>query len=173
MFVEEQVDSIQRHLLPLSVREPARATLAYDPPRLRHIFELRPESLEGEGAVAALAKQAAALEARYGIRVEIDLCDEPEAPLEAKETLYRIAQEALHNTVKHARAKGVRIKMERGSEDITLEISDDGAGFDSEGDFPGHLGLRSMRERALRLGGTLEVDSVPGKGTRIRALIPI
>jgi len=57
--------------------------------------------------------------------------------LEAKEALYLIAQEALHNTVKHARAKGVDLKMERGFEDITLEISDDGAGFDPEGDFPG------------------------------------
>ena len=137
------------------------------------IFELRPESLETEGIVASIGKQAAALEARHGIEVEADLREEPRVPLEAKETLYRIVQEALHNTIKHARAKGVRIKMARGSEDITLEISDGGAGFDPEGDFPGHLGLRSMRERALRLGGTLEVDSVPGKGTRIRALIPI
>jgi signal transduction histidine kinase len=137
------------------------------------IFELRPESLQTEGIVAAIGKQAAALEARHGIEVEADLRDEPRAPLEAKEALYRIVQEALHSIVKHARAKGVRIKMECGSEDITLEISDDGAGFDPAGDFPGHLGLRSMRERALRLGGTLEVDSARGKGTRIRALIPI
>jgi len=56
---------------------------------------------------------------------------------------------------------------------MTLEISDDGVGFDPEGDFPGHLGLRSMRERALRLGGVLEVESSPGGGTRIRARIPL
>ncbi len=128
------------------------------------IFELRPESLETEGLVAAIGKQAAALEARHGIEVEADLHDEPQAPLEASVALYRIVQEALHNTVKHARAKGVRIKLERGSEDIALEISDDGAGFDPYGDFPGHLGLRSMRERALRLGGTLEVDSARARG---------
>src|SRR5215210_2659865 len=137
------------------------------------IFELRPESLETEGLIAALEKQASALRARHEVEVEAVLRDERNVPLEKKEALYRIAQEALHNTVKHARAQAVDLKMECDPGRITLTVSDDGAGFDPEGDFPGHLGLRSMRERALRLGGTLEVDSVPGKGTRIRALIPI
>jgi PAS domain S-box-containing protein len=137
------------------------------------IFELRPESLEKEGLTAALDKQAAALRARHEIEVEATLCDEPEASPEAKETVYRIAQEAFHNTVKHARASNVKLKMKCDSERIGLEISDDGAGFDARGDFPGHLGLRSMRERASRLGGTLEVDTAPGRGTRIRAQIPV
>src|SRR5215204_680368 len=137
------------------------------------IFELRPESLETEGLIAALEKQADALKARQRIEVDAGLCYEPEASLEAKEAVYRIAQEALHNTVKHARAANVQIKMECDSEWITLEVSDDGIGFDAQGDFPGHLGLRSMRERALRLGGTLEVDSTSGKGTRICAQVPI
>jgi PAS domain S-box-containing protein len=137
------------------------------------IFELRPESLETEGLVAALEKQAAALRARHEIEVEASLCDEPEASLEAKETVYRIAQEALHNTVKHARASSVKIAMRCTPEGLTLDISDDGVGFDPGGDFPGHLGLRSMRERAARLGGTLEVESAPAKGARIRARIPL
>src|SRR5215204_4345062 len=137
------------------------------------IFELRPESLETEGLIAALEKQAAALKARHEIDVDADLCDEPEASLEAKEVVYRIAQEALHNTVKHARAANVQIKVGCDSKWITLEVSDDGIGFDAQGDFPGHLGLRSMRERAWHLGGTLEVDSTSGKGTRICAQIPI
>ena len=136
------------------------------------IFELRPESLESEGLVAALEKQAAALRARHGIEVEAILCGEPEASLEAKEAVYRIAQEALHNTVKHARANKVEINMECDPGRITLEISDDGIGFDMQDDFPGHLGLRSMRERASRLGGTLEVETAPGEGTRICAWIP-
>ncbi len=58
-------------------------------------------------------------------------------------------------------------------ERITLEISDDGVGFDTGGDFPGHLGLRSMRERAERQGGTLQVETAPGKGTRLRVRIPV
>jgi signal transduction histidine kinase len=137
------------------------------------IFELRPESLEREGLVAALEKQAAALRARHEIKVETDLCNEPDAPLEIKEALYRIAQEALHNIVKHAHASSVRIRMRCSPENVTLDVSDDGIGFDPEGDFPGHLGLHSMRERTERLGGTLAVESAPGKGTQIRAWIPI
>jgi signal transduction histidine kinase len=56
---------------------------------------------------------------------------------------------------------------------ITLSISDDGVGFDAQSDFPGHLGLRSMRERASRLGGTLEVETAPGRGAQICARIPV
>ncbi len=100
------------------------------------IFELRPESLEKEGLVPALEKQAAALRARHGIQVETLLCDEPEAPIENKETLYRIAQEAMHNTAKHARADNVMMNLRCDSEWITLDISDDGVGFDPDGDSP-------------------------------------
>jgi signal transduction histidine kinase len=137
------------------------------------IFELRPESLKAEGLVAALEKQAAALRARHGIEVEATLCEEPNASLEAKEAVYRIAQEALHNTVKHAHANRVEMKMECAWDRISLELSDDGLGFDMRDDFPGHLGLRSMRERASRLGGMLEVETAPGAGTRICAWIPV
>ena len=137
------------------------------------IFELRPESLKTEGLVAALEKQTAALKARHGIEVEATLCEEPEASLEAKEAVYRIAQEALHNTVKHARAKKVEITMACEPDRIALELSDDGVGFDVGKDFPGHLGLRSMRERASRLGGTLEAESAPGRGTWICVWIPV
>ena len=136
------------------------------------IFELRPESLEKEGLVAALEKQAAAIQARHGIRVDAELDKEPEASLEVKEALYRVAQEALHNTVKHARAANVKLKLEELPEEFTLGISDDGVGFDARNDFPGHLGLKSMRERATRLGGTLEVASEPGHGVRILARVP-
>jgi len=135
-------------------------------------FELRPESLEKEGLVAALEKQAAAIQARHGIPVETAFGEEPDAPLETNESIYRIAQEALHNTVKHARAANVKIKLARDSEGITPEVSDDGVGFDTSGDFPGHLGLKSMRERASRQGGTLEIVSGTRKGVRILARVP-
>lgn len=136
------------------------------------IFELRPESLETEGLVEALKKQTAALHARYQLDVNLEVEREPQASLDVKEALYRIAQEALHNTVKHARATnaGVRLTFPDGA--ILLEISDNGQGFDSSGSFPGHLGLHSMRERAERLGGTLELQSSPGCGTAIRVRIP-
>jgi PAS domain S-box-containing protein len=136
------------------------------------IFELRPESLENEGLVAALGKQAAALQARHAIEVHTALCDEPDEPLWVKDALYRIAQEALHNTIKHARAENVGLLLEQETEGIMLEVRDDGIGFDPSGSFPGHLGLESMRERAERLDGTLEVESRPGNGTRILVRVP-
>ena len=136
------------------------------------IFELRPESLETEGLVGALVKQAEAVRARHRVAVETSLCDEPDVPLALKEALYRIAQEALHNAVKHARAARVELRLACDAGGIGLEVADDGVGFDPSGAFPGHLGLRSMRERVAALGGTLEIDSAPGRGTRVRARIP-
>jgi PAS domain S-box-containing protein len=136
------------------------------------LFELRPEALENEGLVAALEKQAAALRARHEIEVHTALCDEPDGPLWVKDALYRIALEALHNTIKHAWAENAGLLLEQEAKGILLEVRDDGIGFDPSGSFPGHLGLESMRERAERLGGTLKVESRPGNGTRIRVRVP-
>jgi signal transduction histidine kinase len=136
------------------------------------IFELRPESLESEGLVSALSKQGAALQARHELRVNLDLGEEPELPLYTKQELYRIAQEALHNTVKHARASQVEILLSQTAEWVRLEIRDNGVGFDPAGDFPGHLGLQSMRERVTGLGGALLVESEPGEGTALSAQVP-
>jgi PAS domain S-box-containing protein len=137
------------------------------------LFELRPESLATEGLVAALTKQADALHARHGLAVEIDLCAEPEAPLEVKEAFYRIAQEAMHNTVKHAQATRLTLRLAADGGALRLEVRDDGAGFDPSGFFPGHLGLRSMRERAARVGAGLGVESAPGAGTVIRVAVAL
>lgn len=137
------------------------------------IFELRPESLETEGLVVALNKQIEALRARHGIAVQAVDGEEPEQPLEVKEALYRIAQEALNNTVKHARAQQVQVRLEPHEGRLMLEIEDDGVGFNPDGSFPGHLGLRSMRERALGVGGSVEVVSTPNQGTRVVATVPL
>jgi signal transduction histidine kinase len=136
------------------------------------ILELRPEALQTDGLVAALEQQTAAIQARHGIAIEAILGSEPEASIAAKEALYRIAQEALHNTVKHARARRVEVRLSSGEDWLTLEVRDDGDGFDPNGSFPGHLGLQTMRERAMRLGGTIEVTSAPTRGTLVRARIP-
>lgn len=137
------------------------------------IFELRPESLEAEGLVVALNKQIEALRARHGIAVEAVDAEEPNQPLEVKEALYRIGQEALHNTVKHARAQRVQVQLEARDRRLVLEVADDGCGFDPGGSFPGHLGLRSMRERAAGVGGSIEVVSAPHQGTRVVASVPL
>jgi signal transduction histidine kinase len=137
------------------------------------IFELRPESLETEGLVVALTKQVAVLRTRYKLTVEADLQDEPDLSLEMKHALYRIAQEAFHNIIKHAHASAVVLRLARQEREVILEISDDGKGFDPTKTFPGHLGLHSMRERSARIGGTFAVESTPGQGTRIRVRMPL
>jgi signal transduction histidine kinase len=137
------------------------------------IFELRPESLATEGLVTVLTKQAAALQARYGVEVHTELCDEPDVPLKVKQELYRVAQEALHNTAKHAHAGRVDLRLNWTPEAIVLEICDNGIGFDPAGSFPGHLGLHSMRERVTHLGGMLQIESAPGQGTRIHLRLPV
>ncbi len=138
------------------------------------IFELRPGALAEEGLVAALGKLAAALEAKEGLRVDITAPSE-RVSLESdvEENLYRLAREALSNVVKHARARTVRVGVETGSDHVTLEIADDGVGFDTGASRPGHLGLRTMAERAANVGGDIEVTSVRGQGTTVRVTAPL
>ncbi len=137
------------------------------------IFDLHPGALESEGLVAMLAKQVEAVRARHGLDARAFLPEEPDVSLGVKEALYRIVQEGLHNTIKHAKATRVDLRLSHTDDEVSVELDDDGGGFDSEGEFPGHLGLRSMRERAEHLGGFLEISSAPGEGTHIRVRIPI
>jgi PAS domain S-box-containing protein len=137
------------------------------------IFELRPDSLKEEGLITAITKQVESVRARHGLAVDAQLPAEPNVPLELKEAIYRIAQEALTNTVRHARARRVGLRLTDGGKELVLEVADDGIGFHADGSFPGHLGLRSMRERALNLNGSFHVESIPAQGTTIRATIPI
>jgi signal transduction histidine kinase len=136
------------------------------------IFELRPETLESEGLVGALARQVESARARHGLEIYAEWCDEPDLPVAVKEAIYRIAQEALTNITKHARARRVEVRMVCGPDEVALDVRDDGVGFASEDSFPGHLGLHSMRERARNAGGTVVVESAPLQGTRIRIRIP-
>jgi signal transduction histidine kinase len=136
------------------------------------IFELRPESLREEGLVAALQRQVAAVRARHQLSVRVDINEEPEAPPAIKEALYRIGQQALNNVAKHAHAEAVVITLEASVGELVLRVRDDGRGFDAAKSFPGHLGLRSMRERAAAVGGAIVISSAPGQGTEVTIRIP-
>jgi PAS domain S-box-containing protein len=137
------------------------------------IFALHPEALESDGIVEALARRAAAISALHQLAVETSFGEEPVLPLETKEALYRIAQEALYNVVKHARARRCRLALFEEAGTVVLEVCDDGIGFDCTAAFPGHLGLHSMRERAGQIGGTLEIKSAPSQGTLVRVRLPL
>jgi signal transduction histidine kinase len=136
------------------------------------IFELRPEVLEKEGLAAALRKQVEALEVRHKIKADFSCGTEPSLPFASKQTLYRVAQEAMHNIVKHAKATYVNVSLQQSDHCTRLVISDNGVGFDTTREFTGHLGLKSMRERTLGLGGSFEVTSAPGEGTTLKIEVP-
>lgn len=137
------------------------------------IFELRPESLQTEGLVAALGKLVNALGARHPLKVTLEAEAEPDVSLDVKESLYRIAQEAMNNIVKHARAQQVKVLLKVAGNELRLEISDDGTGFDTGAEFPGHLGMITMRERAEKVGGTFAIESALNAGTHIQVKIPL
>jgi signal transduction histidine kinase len=137
------------------------------------IFELRPESLQTEGLIAAFEKQAAALYARHRIVVNTKLGEqEPPLDMARKEALYRIGLEAIQNTIKHARATQVDLCLSVAPNAVTMDVRDNGLGFNTSDEFPGHLGLQTMRERAEELGGTFAVASQPNHGTSIQVILP-
>ena len=106
------------------------------------------------------------------IRLEVEEGFTP-APLgEGGTELSRIVQEALTNVRKHANARHVLVVLRTEGEDLVAEVSDDGQGFEPDTISAG-VGMRSMRERAVALGGELEVESEPGKGTRMRFRAPL
>src|SRR6202165_3638733 len=161
----------QRAIEPLDyILRPAEAALA-DMRSL--ILELQPESLEREGLVGALAKRADAIKGRYGMDIRADLSEEPPIPLGTKQDIYRIAQEALHNLVKHSRDKHASLRLRVDRDVLTMEVADDGEGFDPSRSYPGHFGLPSMRERAQSRGGELQIESRPREGTTDRVRVPI
>jgi PAS domain S-box-containing protein len=136
------------------------------------IFELRPESLKNEGLVNAINKQAAALRARHGIEVDLSLCEEPDISMDEKEAIYRITLEAIQNALKHARCSHINVDMRSDLAGLYLQVKDNGIGFDPAKNYPGHLGLQSMRERAANISAELTITSEIALGTCIQVLIP-
>jgi PAS domain S-box-containing protein len=141
--------------------------------RLRHLlFELRPPALEREGLAAAL--HAWAGDVKPATSIEDGLTAEP--PRETQAILFRIAQEAIANARKHAGANRIEVSIEEADGGVRLVVSDDGAGFDAGVVVvpePGHIGLLTMVERAELAGGRCEIQSDPGRGTSVRAWLPL
>ena len=134
------------------------------------IFELHPPELEAEGLVAVLQARLQAVEARAALKANFRVEGERRLPLAVEEALYRIAQEALNNVFKHANTHQVTVTLRFSDDEVCLEVSDDGVGFDPATP-QGGLGLRGMQERARKVDGNLEVDSAPGKGTQVRVTV--
>jgi PAS domain S-box-containing protein len=139
-------------------------------------MELRPSALDHLGLAPALTAYVDAVAARVGLDIDVhcDSIDDLQLNASAQTGLYRIAQEALTNVVKHARAQHASVILERRGDALQLIVEDDGIGFiDKLNRTAPKLGLLGMRERAALLGGTVTIESSPGKGTTVYARIPL
>jgi signal transduction histidine kinase/ligand-binding sensor domain-containing protein len=142
------------------------------------LLELRPAALAEAGLGDLLRQLAEAAAGRSGIPVTTTIEGSCTLPPDVHVALYRIAQEALNNVIKHARASQVTVSLryrpgdrgEAGCQEVELQVSDDGCGFDPSAVSSEHLGLGIIRERAQAIGARLEIVTKPGKGTKVRVV---
>lgn len=138
------------------------------------ILELNPPLLQKHGLVAALKSSLESIESRAGLETELKTEGVTRLPGAIEPDLYRIAMEALNNLVRYARARKVSVELQLRSNWVILDISDNGVGFKLEdARISGGMGIQNMEQRARRLGGRLEITSNPGRGTNIKAEIPL
>jgi signal transduction histidine kinase len=138
------------------------------------VFELRPASLEAEGLEQVLRKHVEVLRRVSGRAIELRIAAPPPLRAEAAGQVFRIAQEALQNALRHAESERIEVRLEDGGGRLLLTVADDGRGFDPDAPVlrGRRLGLTSMEERATELGGRLSVVSRPGEGTTVRLELP-
>jgi signal transduction histidine kinase len=138
------------------------------------ILELRPPELERDGLCGALRKHVEMLQRLHRVEIDLDIHAEAGSGGARDNEVFRVAQEALQNALRHAAPGRLGVRLGRRDGRLVLEVSDDGAGFDpAEPELRSRrLGLTSMEERAQRLGGTLEIRSAPGAGTTVRLEAP-
>jgi len=141
---------------------------------LRHlIFELRPHALDQDGLGPALQDYLESIEADFEFKLEQRIEKEP--PAELRVLLYRVAQEAITNIRKHARAERVHVLLTEQDGGFLVRIADDGVGFtmpETLQSARGHLGVSAMRERAEMAGGWCQLTSLPGDGTTVEFWVP-
>lgn len=140
------------------------------------LTELRPPALSEDGLVAALCAHVETLRRTHAVPIELVTAGVGALPADLEDGVYRIAQEAVHNAVRHAAACRIEVDLRRDGDRVTLEVRDDGRGFDpvaAEHGADVRLGLVSMRERADRLRGRLDVTATPGRGSLVRLEVPV
>ncbi|MEW2118271.1 MULTISPECIES: GAF domain-containing sensor histidine kinase [unclassified Streptomyces] len=138
------------------------------------VVELRPTGLDEDGLIATLRSHVRVLDRAHSARVTFDSRGVRALPAAQEEALLRVAQEALHNALRHSGAALVEVTLTKRGPGAALCVTDDGSGFDPTAvrSAGRHLGLVSMRDRASGVGGRLDVESAPGKGTTIEMEVP-
>ena len=135
------------------------------------LIELHPASLDGAGLAPALQEICAAYRDRLGITVDASL-DDVAVPAPVEHALLRITQEACVNAVRHGGARRIAVSMSRQDGHVELVVRDTGAGFDPAAPHAG-TGLAHIRDRAAELGGTVTIDSTPGRGAALTVRVPV
>jgi two-component system nitrate/nitrite sensor histidine kinase NarX len=135
------------------------------------LLELRPSALTDADMTELLRQLAESITGRARVPVDVTIEGDCRLPVDVKVALYRIAQESLNNVAKHAGATHASVRMRCG-DDVTLEVVDDGLGFDVDSVPADSLGLGIMRERAREIGAELNVDSEVGEGTKVHVQWP-
>ncbi|MGA2489205.1 MAG: ATP-binding protein [Anaerolineales bacterium] len=145
---------------------------------MRHIrqvlYELRPPTLDNASLAKTLEAFCSSLALSTGLRIVFSSQNQlPPIPNAQATALYRLLQEGMNNAVKHAKSTSVWINLEYVDGEVSVSLEDDGQGFDPEQRSGYGIGLQGLRERFLALGGNFEVESAPGKGTRLYGSLPI
>ncbi|MGW6404742.1 GAF domain-containing sensor histidine kinase [Streptomyces sp. NPDC055134] len=138
------------------------------------VVELRPAALDEDGLIATLRTQIQVLDRAHSAHVTFDCGGIRALPAAQEEAMLRVAQEALHNALRHSGAEHVRVTLDKRGPGAVLRVTDDGGGFEPKAvrHAGRHLGLVSMRDRSSGVGGRLTVESEPGKGTTIEMEVP-
>ncbi|MBX3002206.1 MAG: GAF domain-containing sensor histidine kinase [Caldilineaceae bacterium] len=137
------------------------------------VYQLRPLALEQEGLVVALQQRLDAVEKRAGVRATIEVTGAIHLPSAIEDELYRIAMEALNNSLKHAAASAVTVRIRTQADEFVMEIEDNGRGIDPSRLGRGGVGVGSMQERTTHLGGTFSIHSPPHGGTCVQVVLNI
>ncbi len=136
------------------------------------VYELRPAMVEEVGLVGALRQRLEAVEQRSGVRVQLLADDDQRIPVPMQNELFRVAEEALNNALKHAHASSLTVHLRTNNGTVELDIADNGRGFDpGRAMLAGGQGLANMRERVARLGGRFDIDTAIGQETTIRVQV--
>jgi two-component system sensor histidine kinase UhpB len=172
-----KVQSFGRTELRIQVETLEALALQLDEDVAFRVWELRPTALDDLGLQAALTNYVRHWSKHFGIPAQLHTGESTDERLtaEVETVMYRLAQEALNNVAKHARAEHVDVVLERTADHVSLIIEDNGVGFDaSNAEMVGEgLGLIGMRERAALVGADLQIESTPGRGTTVILRAPV
>ncbi|MEB1808008.1 MAG: sensor histidine kinase [Bacillaceae bacterium] len=137
------------------------------------LLHLRPSHLEGKDLQEGIHELLVEIKTKHGLQIDAKIEKTNPIPKGIEDQLFRIVQEALSNILRHAKASRIEFQLRQIHDQLRLKIIDNGIGFEFSGQKMGSYGLQTMKERVTEIGGTLEIISIPNKGTQVEAMVPL